>query len=411
MANPDHLAILELGRDLTPYASRGRVDDPLLAVRTWNEWRAANPDVIPDLSDSSPARVYKLGPHLPGVSFSQARLFAINLALSNLDGANFDAADLSRGNLHSSSLRRASLRGVRAYEAVFANTKLMDADFSRSQLQSADFSEADLGRSNLSNTSLTGAMVRGTNLEEVDLTNAYLARVDLTSARLTGAQVHNASLGWTRLLDVDLSEVEGLETVRHVGPSYIDITTIYRSRGRIPVAFLRGIGVPDTFITSSHSLVAPESLGPFYSCFISYSTQDQDFADHLHADLQNKGVRCWFAPHDMPTGARIRDTLHDAIRLHEKLLLILSENALASDWVADEVERVLDRERREKRLVLFPIRLDDTVMTSAKGWAATLRDRNIGDFTHWKHHAAYQTALARLLRDLQADQQTGATTP
>jgi hypothetical protein len=36
-----------------------------------------------------------------------------------------------------------------------------------------------------------------------------------------------------------------------------------------------------------------------YSCFISYSTKDQEFAERLHADLQNKGVRCWFAPHDL----------------------------------------------------------------------------------------------------------------
>jgi len=40
----------------------------------------------------------------------------------------------------------------------------------------------------------------------------------------------------------------------------------------------------------------------FYSCFISYFSKDQVFADRLHADLQNKGIRCWFALHDLPTG-------------------------------------------------------------------------------------------------------------
>jgi len=39
-------------------------------------------------------------------------------------------------------------------------------------------------------------------------------------------------------------------------------------------------------------------LGP--QVFISYSSKDQAFAERLHADLQNKGVRCWFAPHDLP---------------------------------------------------------------------------------------------------------------
>ena len=37
----------------------------------------------------------------------------------------------------------------------------------------------------------------------------------------------------------------------------------------------------------------------YFSCFISYSTHDQEFADRLYADLQAKGVRCWFAPHDI----------------------------------------------------------------------------------------------------------------
>ena len=37
----------------------------------------------------------------------------------------------------------------------------------------------------------------------------------------------------------------------------------------------------------------------FYSYFISYSTKDQEFAQRLNADRQSKGVRCWFAPHDI----------------------------------------------------------------------------------------------------------------
>jgi hypothetical protein len=34
-----------------------------------------------------------------------------------------------------------------------------------------------------------------------------------------------------------------------------------------------------------------------YSCFISYSTQDEEFAKRLHAYLQ------WFAPDDRPGAA------------------------------------------------------------------------------------------------------------
>jgi hypothetical protein len=63
----------------------------------------------------------------------------------------------------------------------------------------------------------------------------------------------------------------------------------------------------------------------FYACFISFSAKDQGFADRLHADLQNKGVRCWFAPQDLPIGAKTRPAIDEAIRRSDKLLLVLSE--------------------------------------------------------------------------------------
>jgi hypothetical protein len=49
----------------------------------------------------------------------------------------------------------------------------------------------------------------------------------------------------------------------------------------------------------------------YYSCFISYSTKDQDFADRIYTDLQQNGVRCWFAPHDLPIGGKILDEISE----------------------------------------------------------------------------------------------------
>ncbi len=92
----------------------------------------------------------------------------------------------------------------------------------------------------------------------------------------------------------------------------------------------------------------------FYSCFISYSTQDQPFADRLYADLQNKGVRCWFAPHDMAPGQKIHEQIDEAIRLHDKLLLILSPHSMNSEWVKTEIRKARKREVTDNRRMLFP---------------------------------------------------------
>jgi hypothetical protein len=173
--------------------------------------------------------------------------------------------------------------------------------------------------------------------------------------------------------------------------------------GTLSLAFLRSVGLSDNLIDYLPSLLNQPIQ--FYSCFISYSSQDQDFADRLHADLQNKGVRCWFAPHDLPIGARTWDTIDEAIRLRDKVLLILSRNAIGSDWVEDEVTKAFAEERTRKQLVLFPVRLDDAVMKTTEPWAGKLRDnRNIGDFRKWKDHDAYEKALERVLRDLKVAQ-------
>ena len=65
---------------------------------------------------------------------------------------------------------------------------------------------------------------------------------------------------------------------------------------------------------------------PSNSILFFYQLLDEGpVADRLHADLQNKGVRCWFAPHDLPIGAKTWDAIDEAIRLRDKLLLILSK--------------------------------------------------------------------------------------
>ena len=80
-------------------------------------------------------------------------------------------------------------------------------------------------------------------------------------------------------------------------------------------------------------------------------------------------------------------------------MLILSEHSVQSAWVREEVESCLERETREKRNLLFPVRLDSTIMDAPEAWAASIRrQRHIGDFTAWKNHDAYVKGFERLLR-------------
>jgi hypothetical protein len=106
----------------------------------------------------------------------------------------------------------------------------------------------------------------------------------------------------------------------------------------------------------------------------------------------------------MKIGDRIRARIDEVIRLHERLILVLSANSINSDWVEKEVETAFERERETKSTVLFPVRLDDAVMESKTGWAADIRrSRHIGDFRSWKDHDGYLKAFDRLLRDLKVE--------
>ena len=233
-------------------------------------------------------------------------------------------------------LRGASLRG----------SGVAGADLSGANLREANLSGADLRRADLRRANLSGARLSGANLS-----GAILAKADLGLARLGEANLDAAHLGGTTFGRTSLGTAVGLDSCTHAGPSFLDYHTLAGS-WPLPLEFLRGCGLPDEYIDYLPSLL--NQAIQFYSCFISYSTLDQEFADRLYADLQANNVRCWFAPHDIRGGRKIHEQLDEAIRLHDKLLLILSDNSMNSTWVKTEIANAREREEREKKQMLFP---------------------------------------------------------
>jgi hypothetical protein len=337
-------------------------------VNAWNEWRQENPEILPNLT-------------------------AIHLLQADFEGINLDSADFMRANLSGSH---------------FGGANLINANLSSADLSETVFDAAELVHANLSDSNLSGASFKGANLHVASLHTAVLRNTSIShtffrDVDLRGADLTHSEMRFATIVECDLSTTKGLESVRHGGPSSIGIDTIYRSGGNIPESFLRGAGVPEPFIANMKSLVAAMSPIEFHSCFISYSSKDQEFAERLHADLRSKNVRCWFAPEDLKIGDRLRPSFDEAIRVHDKLMVLLSANSVSSPWVEKEVETAFEKERREKRTVLFPIRLDDAVMETDEAWAADIRrGRHIGDFREWKNHDSYKKAFERLLRDLKA---------
>jgi uncharacterized protein YjbI with pentapeptide repeats len=416
MANPEQLAILQKGTD------------------SWNEWRRSQKQTEVDLSGAYLRSADLNGAYLRSANLSNANLNAANLSYANLrsadlNDANLNAADLSYADLNDANLNDANLNAATLSSADLGDAKLSYADLSgaylsgadlnapylrRANLRSANLNDANLNDANLNAADLRRANLSFANLRNADLRKAKLIEADLRNAKLIEADlghlnVSAATLGYTVFAAIDLSLATGLESVVHEGPSTIGIDTVFRSKGEIPEIFLRGAGVPDAFIRYAKSLVG--SPIEFYSCFISYSTKDQEFADRLYADLQAKGVRCWFAPHDVKGGRKLHEQIDEAIRIHDKLLLILSPHSMSSEWVQTEISKARKREVRDKVRVLFPISLapfqaiqdwESFDADTGKDSAREIREYFIPDFSNWKDHDSYQKAFERLVKDLKA---------
>ena len=391
MANPEHREILKQG------------------VEQWNKWREEHPEVRPSLREVLLSKA-----DLSGANLYKADLHEANLSGTSLHGTDLRAADLGSSYLRKANLELAHLSGASLVNANLSGANVVNADLSGANLSRADLSQANLSWADLSGADISGATLSWADLSWADLSGASLMHTVLTATNLCGGDLSRADFTkahtrGTIFPNVDLRPAKGLETIEHGGPSTIGIDTIYKSRGKIPEVFLRGCGVPDEFIAYIGSMVGRPI--EFYSCFISYSTKDQEFAERLHADLQAKGVRSWFAPHDIKGGRKLHEQIDEAIRLHDRLLLILSEHSMSSEWVNTEIAKARKREVKETKRVLFPVRLVgfETLRDwecfdgdTGKDSAREIREYFIPDFSNWKEHDSYRTAFERLVKDLKA---------
>ncbi len=349
MANPEHLAIVQQG---------GRA--------LW-QWRKLNRGVFMDLSDAD-LRETPVGESV--------------LPATWLDGADLTGANLSGMYITSLVARNASLRGANLQAAV---------------LWFSDMSGADL----------TDANLQQCYMHAVDLRSAKLIHSDLMTAALNDANVAGADFtgslwGSTMTGRVDLSNALGLGEVEHRGSSYISTETMVWGGGIPPLAFFRRSGVPQAFLDQLPSLRQRQA---YQSCMISYTETDNEFSQKLYDDLRAAGIDCWRWRERATWGEPVRDETAKAVEKYDRLVVVLSKDALKSAPVLEEIERALKKEERQlreglTRSVLFPVRIDDAVFEWADPRRLSLTEKVMGDFSLWHDRLKFDESFARLLAGL-----------
>lgn len=297
-------------------------------------------------------------PNLKKCDLSRADLRGVDLSGTNLRRTDLRGALLARAKLRRAVLHQANLCGVRASES-----DLRGADLSQADLSSADFSRADL--------------------RAATLNGATLIDFRLHQANMNGARFDGAVCQGTKFCDVNLSAVEGLETVHHLGPTEVSTSTIRRSRGRIPDGFMRGCGFSDWLILAM-KLHTPDLSDAAIAdiqermidlrirqgiqatpMFISYCEADSEFVTSLEAVLAREGLRHWHDRHSREGDPSERQ-VERILSLHPTVLLVLSEHTVKSNWVEIEVRKGRGLRRNLKRDVLVPVAIDEAWRTHAR---------------------------------------------
>jgi len=319
-----------------------------------------------------------------------------------IEDRNLDYAQLTRVSFQHSDIVNTSIRNARIVKMKALSSKFKGVDFSNTVIKISKFDFTIWNDCKFIRSDIYNSEYFYLSITKSDFSQAELLELQFQYGSILESEFKDSTFGSLVFVSVTLSKLLNLDLITHRSGSYIDANSLLSNASELPKVFLRGIGLSDNFIDYLSSF--SESAIQYYSCFISYSHKDELFAKRLHNDLQNEGVRCWFAPEDMKIGDKVRHTIYEAIRIKDKLLVIMSKESVNSDWVEEEVKKALAEEKSQDKLILFPVRIDEEVMTTNKAWAEKIRnDRHIGDFRKWENPAEYEKVFNRLLKDLKVE--------
>ena len=115
--------------------------------------------------------------------------------------------------------------------------------------------------------------------------------------------------------------------------------------------------------------------------FLSYSKVDRDFARRLYNSLIGSNIEVWMDEREIRVGDEIRQKIDDGISSYDFFGIVVSNASINSRWIQYELSAAFMREMEEKRVVILPIKIDNTKLPpliSSKRYADFSADFSIG---------------------------------
>ena len=101
--------------------------------------------------------------------------------------------------------------------------------------------------------------------------------------------------------------------------------------------------------------------------FISYARSDAaEIAEFLYQRLSGCGYEVWKDDHAIPLGASFPSALSNALEQERDVILLITEAALKSEWVKDEIDMAMTAGRRVIPVILNEIKDEDVPLMIRK---------------------------------------------
>ena len=142
-----------------------------------------------------------------------------------------------------------------------------------------------------------------------------------------------------------------------------------------------------------------------YDVFISHSSKDKPAVRELAQRLKDDGLRVWFDEWEIKPGDMIGLKIEQGLEQSRTLVLVMSANAFASDWVTLERHTAMFRDPTNALRRFIPLRLDDAEIKDTLKQFAYVDWRQKSD----EHYAKLLTGIQPLTKT--SSEQKGGLRP